>query len=161
MFSGNSEQPMYCIFISGDVVLFLHRQGQPALVSSVFNPSGLNMGCVGTKPEQDPIGKSMGNSDSFNQTPHYTKDPTSKAVSRSILEFPIKLKRHLLRIIPEHDFRWKVLRWAKPSVLVVSAHIVTSNSVLPLSHRLRDRVVSKVQLYDHLDFAYILILLHI
>uniref|UniRef100_A0A673G025 Tyrosine-protein kinase n=1 Tax=Sinocyclocheilus rhinocerous TaxID=307959 RepID=A0A673G025_9TELE len=71
------------------------------LVSSVVNASGLNMGCVGTKPEQDPIGKSMGSDDNRNQTAHYTKDPTagSKAVSRSILEFPIKLTRHLFRNI--------------------------------------------------------------
>ncbi|KTG39660.1 hypothetical protein cypCar_00023145 [Cyprinus carpio] len=35
------------------------------------------MGCVGTKPEQDPIGKSVGSDDSRNQTAHYTKDPTA------------------------------------------------------------------------------------
>lgn len=75
-------------------------------MSSVVNSSGLNMGCVGTKPEQDPIGKSMGSDDNRNQTAHYTKDPTvgSKAVSGSILESPIKLRRHLFRVIPEPDF---------------------------------------------------------
>lgn len=43
------------------------------------------MGCVGTKPEQDSGGKTVGNNDmgNRNQAAHYVKDPTtgSKAVS--------------------------------------------------------------------------------
>lgn len=43
------------------------------------------MGCVGTKPDQDSVGKTVGNNDmgNRNQTAHYVKDPTSgsKAVS--------------------------------------------------------------------------------
>lgn len=78
------EQSLICIlfYIFGMAVLFLNVQ--PALVSSLVNSTGLNMGCVGTKPEQDPIGKSMGNDDNRNLTTHYSKDPTtgSKDVSR-------------------------------------------------------------------------------
>jgi len=51
------------------------------------------MGCVGTKPDPDPIGKSMGNDDNRNLTTHYSKDPTTgKDVSRSIVEFSVILK---------------------------------------------------------------------
>lgn len=43
------------------------------------------MGCVGTKPDQDSGGKTVGNNDmgNRNQSAHYVKDPTtgSKAVS--------------------------------------------------------------------------------
>lgn len=43
------------------------------------------MGCVGTKPDQDSGGKTVGNNDmgNRNQTAHYVKDPTtgSKPVS--------------------------------------------------------------------------------
>lgn len=46
------------------------------------------MGCVGSKKEQEPLGKGMGNDDLQNrtQTAHYVKDPTAgnsgnKAVS--------------------------------------------------------------------------------
>lgn len=44
------------------------------------------MGCVGTKPDQDSGGKTVGNNDMGNrsQSAHYVKDPTtgSKSVSR-------------------------------------------------------------------------------
>uniref|UniRef100_A0A8C2IE96 SH3 domain-containing protein n=1 Tax=Cyprinus carpio TaxID=7962 RepID=A0A8C2IE96_CYPCA len=81
------------------------------------------MGCVGTKPEQDPIGKSVGSDDSRNQTAHYTKDPTagSKAVSRTSENIAIALydyeamhegdlgfkKGDRLRILQESGEWWK------------------------------------------------------
>ena len=44
------------------------------------------MGCVGSKKEQDAVGKALGSEDSSNRTlpPHYVKDPTAgtKAVSK-------------------------------------------------------------------------------
>lgn len=44
------------------------------------------MGCVGTKPDQDSGGKTVGNNDmgNRNQSAHYVKDPTTgyKGVSR-------------------------------------------------------------------------------
>lgn len=104
-------------------------------MSSVVNSSGLNMGCVGTKPDQDPIGKSVGNDDNRNLTTHYSKDPTTGNKDVSIMEFSVVFKKKSFRVIPDHDFYWKSaeLRWAKPSVLVVSAYFVPSHIVLPLS----------------------------
>lgn len=45
------------------------------------------MGCIGTKPDQDSGGKTVGNDmGNRNQTAHYVKDPTtgSKAVSADL-----------------------------------------------------------------------------
>ncbi|KPP66122.1 hypothetical protein Z043_115412 [Scleropages formosus] len=46
------------------------------------------MGCVGSKKEQDPVGKGVGDDDTLKktQTTHYVRDPTSgnKAVSRGV-----------------------------------------------------------------------------
>lgn len=62
--------------------------------------SGFTMGCVGSKPDQDPIGKTLGNEDGRNPSTHYVPDPTtgSKSVSRNHI---IKIsKTKMFQVIP-------------------------------------------------------------
>lgn len=83
--------------------------------------TGFTMGCVGSKPVQDPIGKTVGNEDGRNPSAHYVPDPTTG--SKSVSSYHMRIWR---------ISKMKVflgMTAAEPiEISLVSAHFVTYSS---------------------------------